>query len=65
MRGSDRQEGLKVKEYVRNLIEGKTLTIETFKVEKYGRYICEIYLDDGARLSEHLLAKGMAKVYID
>ena len=49
VRGPERPEGLKVKEYVKGLLEGKDLTIETFKVEKYGRYI--------------YLARNMAKAY--
>jgi len=61
IRGPERPEGLKVKEYVKGLIEGKELTIETFKVGKYGRYICEVHLDDGGKLSEHLLARKMAE----
>ena len=63
LRGKERPEGLKVKEYVQSLIEGKYVMIESFKVGKYGRYICEVYLDKEERLSEHLLNKGMAKKY--
>jgi len=61
IRGVERPEGLKVKEYVKELIEGKEFTVETFKIGKFGRYVAEIYLDDGEGLSEHLLAKNMAK----
>ena len=64
IRGKERPEGLKVKEYVKQLIEGKKVLIETFKKGKYGRYVCEIYLggkDDKQPLSENLLQKGYAK----
>jgi len=61
IRGPERPEGLKVKEYVKDLIEGKDLSIETFKIGKFGRYVAEVYLDNGEGLSEHLLAKNMAK----
>ena len=61
IRGSERPEGLKVKEYVKELIENKDLSIETFKIGKFGRYVAEVYLDNGEGLSEHLLAKNMAK----
>ena len=64
IRGPERPEGLKVKEYVKGPIEGKELTIETFKVGKCGRYICEAYLDDGEKLSEHLLARKWPKRWI-
>ena len=61
IRGPERPEGLKVKAYVKGLIEGKEVTIETFKIGKFGRYVAEVYLDGGEKLSEHLLAKGMAE----
>ena len=61
IRGSERPEGLKVKEYVKGLIEGKELSIETFKIGKFGRYVAEVYLEEGEGLSEHLLEKNMAK----
>jgi len=60
-RGVERPEGLRVKDYVKNLIEGKELTIETFKVGNYGRYICEVYLNDEEKLSQHLIMQNMAK----
>jgi len=63
IRGKERPKGLKVKEYVKNLIEGKMIVVETFKKGKYGRYICEIYLKTPKKksLSKHLLRKKMAK----
>jgi len=61
IRGVERPEGLRIKDYVKNLIEGKELTIETSKVGKYGRYICEVYLDNEEKLSQHLLARNMAR----
>ena len=63
IRGKERPKGLKVKEYVKKLIEGKTIIVETFKKGKYGRYVSEIYLKPNKRkpLSKHLLRKRMAK----
>ena len=63
IRGKERPKGLKVKEYVKKLIEGKTITVETFKKGKFGRYVCEIYLKPNKKnpLSKHLLRKRMAK----
>ena len=62
-RGKERPKGLKVKEYVKKLIEGKMIVVETFKKGKFGRYVSEIYLGKGKRkpLSKHLLRKRMAK----
>jgi len=55
--------GLVVKKYVKDLIEGKTFELETFKKGRYGRYVADIYLKKGKKepLSEHLLRKGFAK----
>lgn len=60
MKGPEREEGLKVKEYVKGLIEGKTVTIQSFKLGDFGRYTAEVFLDGDEKLSEHLLARGMA-----
>ena len=62
-RGPERPEGLKVKQYVKDLIEGRDLSIETFKVGKYGSYICQVYLENDEKLGEHLLARNMAREY--
>jgi micrococcal nuclease len=64
IRGEEREEGLKVKEYVESLVLGKEMNIETFKIGKYGRYIVEIYLENGEDLSRHLLGKGMGEEYM-
>ena len=72
VRGKEKVRGLKVKEYVKGLIEGKMIVVETFKKGKFGRYVSEIYLGEskkkgekivskGKALSKHLLRKGMAK----
>lgn len=57
------KKGLEVKEYVKNLIEGKTFELETFKKGRYGRFVAEIYLKPNKKhpLSQHLLKKRMAK----
>lgn len=60
MKGPEREEGAKVKEYVKGLIEGKTVTIQSFKLGDFGRYTAEVFLDGDEKLSEHLLAQGMA-----
>jgi micrococcal nuclease len=62
IRGKERPEGLKVKKYVKELIEGKIIVVETFKKGKFGRYVSEIYLKGKRKpLSKHLLRKKMAK----
>jgi micrococcal nuclease len=61
IRGSERKDGLRVKRYVKELIEGKLLDVDIFKRGKYGRYVAEIYLEDGTELSKHLILNNMAK----
>ncbi len=61
IRGPERPDGLKVKQYVKELIEGKEVAVETFKQGKFGRYIAEVYIEDGEQLSLHLLARQMAR----
>ncbi|MCK5176292.1 MAG: thermonuclease family protein [Candidatus Aenigmarchaeota archaeon] len=61
IRGKERPEGLKVKEYVKELIDKKEVLIQVFKVGKYGRYVAEVFLENKEKLSEHLLGKNMAK----
>lgn len=39
------------------------LTIRTVKTDSFGRYLCEIWRDDGANLSDDLLAAGHAVPY--
>lgn len=39
--------------------------IETFKVDKYGRYLAKVFLDtdDGTSINDVLVAEGLAVVY--
>lgn len=65
IRGKEKILGLRVKEYVKKLIEGKEFIIYVYKKGKYGRYVADIELDnyDGDKwmLSDDLLEKDMAK----
>jgi micrococcal nuclease len=67
MRGPEKVEGKKVRDYVRGLILNKDITIITHrdKTGKYGRYLAEVvFTDDEGNhvdLAAHLLEKKMAK----
>lgn len=69
IRGEEREEGLKVKDYVKSLIEGKEVLIKTHKDSKgkYGRWLAEIIGDFGEgnspNLTTHLLSLGMGQEY--
>ena len=68
VRGSEREEGLRVKAHVKQLIEGKQVGLTTRKWKgKYGRYIADVYPwgygdeYDMWSLSRYLVEKGMAR----
>ncbi|MHA2039470.1 MAG: thermonuclease family protein [Promethearchaeota archaeon] len=69
LRLEEREEGLKVRDYVRGLVLQKEVLIKTYKDKtgKYGRYLAEIFIEqeDGTylNLSAHLLELGFAKPY--
>ena len=70
LRGNHRKAGLVVRDFVRELILGKTVVINTQrdKTGKYGRLLVDIQIisDDGhihEDLSELLINKGYAKPY--
>ncbi len=66
LRGADRPRGLVARDFLRELIDGKTIIIETFKDkrEKYGRYLAEIWLVDAnnkwKNINDLLVSSGNA-----
>jgi len=79
VRGPEKERGLIVKEYVRDLLEGHEVVLQTVKWKgKYGRYIAKVMFEERistgdsgtipvttlTNLSDHLVHKGMAK-YVD
>lgn len=66
-RGPEKEEGLVSADFLRNLINGKEVIIETQKDKagKYGRYIAEIWLPAGddtyMNVNDHLVEKGYAE----
>lgn len=69
IRGEERPAGLIVRDYVRELLLGKEVMIETIKDKtgKYGRYLAFIYIPQEdeffLNLNEHLVQEGMATRY--
>ena len=63
-RGEEREEGLKAKEFVQNLLPvGSECVVRTGKEQgKFGRYLGEIFVNDRS-LNEMLLEEGHAEVY--
>lgn len=67
IRGEERPEGLKARDYLRKIIMNKSIFIETIKDKKgkYGRYLGEIYLPDETgkliNVNDLLVENGFAK----
>jgi micrococcal nuclease len=64
LRLEEREEGLRVRDLVREMILGKKVIIQTHRdrTGKYGRYLAEIFIDD-LNLNNWLLESGNAKPY--
>lgn len=62
VRGPERPEGLKSRDWLREKILGKQIVIRTIqdKKGKYGRYLAEIYLDD-ININDQLVTEGLAE----
>ena len=61
--GATKEAGLAAAARARELIEGKHLIIRTYRddqTDKYGRYLADVFLEDGRMLGEALVAEGHA-----
>ena len=66
LRGDERPEGIKSRDYLRDLILGKKIMLQTIKDKqgKYGRYIAEIWIEkDGewVNVNDLIVEKGFAE----
>lgn len=67
LRGTEKTKGLKSRDFLRSLILGKDVYIETIKdkKEKYGRYLAEIWLVDEKlkliNINDEMVKNGFAK----
>jgi micrococcal nuclease len=64
VRGEEREEGLKSKKRLEELILNKNVIIKTDKdkTEKYGRWLAEIFVND-ENINQLLISEGYAKLY--
>lgn len=64
IRGVERPDGLKSKDELARLIEGKKLIVKTGKTGKFGRWIATIYIEESMYdVNDHLLREGFAEPY--
>ncbi len=64
LRGTERPSGLLARDYLRELVLDKDVTIQTFKDDKgkYGRWLARIWLN-GIDVNAHLVERGYAEWY--
>lgn len=64
LRGAQKLDGIKSRDYLRSLILMKSVIIKTYKdkTEKYGRWLAEIFID-GVNINEKLVQEGYAVKY--
>lgn len=60
---NEKSAGIISKEALKNLIEGKIVTLDSKKKDKYGRWLAIVYVD-GMNINEHMLNSGFAKEYM-
>ncbi len=55
---------VKAKALTTELLQGKTVKISTYKKpDKYGRYLADIFLEDGTFVNEKIMQEGLANPY--
>lgn len=67
LRGDDRSAGLVVRDWLRERILGKTVTIKTYKdkTEKYGRWLADVWVKgDRMSINDQLLDADMVVAYL-
>ncbi len=70
LRGAERAEGLKSRDYLRSLIDGREILLETYRDKrgKYGRYLAKIFIkrsdSEWLNVNDELVKQGFA-VYKD
>jgi micrococcal nuclease len=52
----------KARDFVKQFL-GQAITLKSYKKDKYGRFLAEIYLTDGSTINSRLLSEGLAKPY--
>jgi micrococcal nuclease len=62
IRGEQREEGLKSKEFVNKFLNKKVIVTSDGKKDKYGRWLCKISIN-GQDLTELLIREGLGEQY--
>ncbi|MEK7818842.1 MAG: thermonuclease family protein [Bacteroidota bacterium] len=65
LRGKSKSKGIKSRDFLKKIVDGKEIVIETIKDrrEKYGRYLAEVWIKDGnefVNVNDLMVEKGFA-----
>lgn len=63
-RGHNQLFGHEATQFARKYLEGKTVTIYRQCKDKYGRYVVDVYLEDGTYFNKMIVDSGLARVYL-
>lgn len=65
LRGPEREQGIIVRDILREMVLDKEVTIRSYKDKqgKYGRYLANIILEDGLEVNQWLVDNGHAEEY--
>lgn len=58
-----RAHGMKAKQRMIELVEGRDVVIESHKTDMYGRYLADIYLNE-VNINQQLITEGLAVPYM-
>jgi micrococcal nuclease len=54
---------VKAKEFTAALIAGKEISVTIHNKDRYGRFVCDVYLDDGTYVNAELVKAGYAWLF--
>lgn len=61
VRGDQKEKGIISRDWLRDRILGKNIILESIKMEKYGRLLCEVWDMFGQNLNDELVLKELAE----
>lgn len=57
----ERNLAIQAKTFLFNALDSQSVVIESRKTEKYGRWLAEVFINDGQNVNDLLLASGLVR----
>lgn len=57
----ERTLAIQAKTFLFHALDAQSVVIESHKTEKYGRWLAEVFINDGQNVNDLLLASGLAR----